>query len=162
MTSQSLDSLERAILEVERAGEAYARLAMQEAVLSDSRSIVRHEAVKRLMEPRPVQSKPPKGYTGNAFDPLPPLASSPSAAEKLVHQDEQFRDHLEAEREATLEKNLAYTRLLSTRLRALGLLVEAIARTPNAMTSLLSNEIDLDLIRARHDDVEQTRGGVPR
>ena len=142
MTSQSLDSLERAILEVERAGEAYARLAMQEAVLSDSRSIVRHEAVKRLL--------------------LQGDASSPSAAEKLVHEDGEFRDHLEAEREATLEKNLAYTRLLSTRLRALAQLVEAIARTPNAMTSLLSNEIDLDLIRARHDDVEQTRGGVPR
>lgn len=171
--SPQLESLERAIADVERAGEEYAKLARQESALQAGRHGAKQEAIKRLMDATPLSNRRrenigravkdgedrriyDKGRTG------PAKAGSVSAAEKLVETDEGYSEYLRAERDATFDKNMAYTRLLTSRLRALGSLVDAIRLTPGAMTSLLSTEFDLDLVRAKEDQREQTVGGVPR
>jgi hypothetical protein len=57
---------------------------------------------------------------------------------------------------------MAYTRLITARLRALGRLVDLLDTKPGIVASVLSSVIDLDLIRAVEDQREKLVGGVPQ
>lgn len=175
--SPQLEGYETAVVDTERAGEEYAAAARTEKALQDGRHGARGEAVKRLMEPVPLPNRRDPTKYGNGGQRWlkedrrhidggfpgfgPARASSVSAAEKLVESDPTYAAYLRAERDATYQKNMAYSRLIAARLRALGHLYDLIALHPHPVISGSESVIDLDLIRNQDDRREQLVGGVP-
>lgn len=157
MTSQ-LEALELSIVDTERAGEEYAKAALLEGVLQHSRHGARQEAVRRLMEPR----IDPKRALDGEFKKLPALAGSVSAAEKMVESDPTYAAHLESEREATFQKNLAYAKRTAAILRSIGKVVAILESDPNLVKGLLAFLITPDLVRSADEERSQLVGGVPR
>lgn len=160
------ESVEMAILEVERTGTDYAELSFLESTLQAGRHGVKQDAIKRLTTatPRPDRRRENspvwsnddrrKAQTPAELMLVPPKASSVSAAEKMVELDPGYADHLLSERTVTRDKNLAYTQFTVARLRAFW---KVMALKPEADMVL-----DFDVIRSRADAREQLKGGVPQ
>jgi hypothetical protein len=93
--------------EYEEAGKDYARLSARELELENDRPIVKRQAILRLMG-----SENPLTTTADK-----PKLHSASSAEAIVESDPEYMAHLGAQRTVVFEKNMAYTRMTSARLR---------------------------------------------
>lgn len=94
--------------EYDKAGADHARLCTRELELENDRPIIKRQAITRLM----AQENP---QTSTAEK---PKMHSASSAEAIVEADPEYMAHLGAQRTVVFEKNMAYTRLTSARLRA--------------------------------------------
>lgn len=99
-----------AIASIEGAALLVAQATAREMDLEDARHIVKQRAMNRLIS------------TG--------VASSATAAEKLVHTDEEYSLHLRAQRDAVVEKIVLEGKLVAAKLRA-RLAVELVALDPD-------------------------------
>jgi hypothetical protein len=94
--------------EYESAGADHARLSARELELENDRPILKRQAILRLMGQE-------NALTSTADK---PKLHSASSAEAIVEADPEYMAHLGAQRTVVFEKNMAYTRLTSARLRA--------------------------------------------